>query len=186
MTLLILGLLLWTGAHVFKRVAPGARARLTARMGEKSKGIFAIALGLSVLLMVLGYRQAEWIPVWDPPLWTVHLNNLLNLIAVALFGLGSSKSRLRGKMRHPQLTGFSLWCVAHLLVNGDWASIVLFGSMAVWALAEVALINARTAPPAPFTGGSLKGDIRLGVIALVLYLVITAVHAWLGVWPFPA
>jgi uncharacterized membrane protein len=29
-------------------------------------------------------------------------------------------------MRHPFLTGLSLWALSHLLVNGDLASIVLF------------------------------------------------------------
>lgn len=186
MPLLILGLLLWSVAHSFKRVAPRARARLATRMGDKAKGLFAIALGLSVVLMVIGYRRAEFVAVWYPPEWTVHVNNLLTLVAVVLFGLGASKSRLRGTLRHPQLTGFSLWCVAHLLVNGDAASIVLWGWLLVWAGAEVALINAREPRPERFTGGSAKGDLRLAVISLVLFAVITGVHAWLGVWPFPA
>ena len=33
-------------------------------------------------------------------------------------------------MRHPQLTAVIVWAVAHLLVNGDLASIVLFGDHA--------------------------------------------------------
>ena len=186
MTWLILGLAIWVVAHIFKRVAPAARASMQARAGSASKGVFAGALLLSVVLMVIGYRAAEFVPVWQPPAWTVHLNDLLMLPAIALFGLGSSKSRLRGTLRHPQLSGFATWCVAHLLVNGDVASLVLWGVLLVWALAEIPLINAREPAPPRFEGGSLKGDIRLGVITLVIYAVIAALHAWLGVWPFPS
>ncbi len=183
---LLLGLAIWVAAHMFKRVAPAARAAMQDRIGNASRGIFAVLLVLSVVLMVVGYRAVDFVPVWQPPAWTVHVNNLLMLAAVALFGLGSSKSRLRGTLRHPQLTGFSLWCIAHLLVNGDLASLILWGVLLVWALAEIPLINAREPRPAPFEGGSLAGDIRLGVITLVVYAVIAAIHTWLGYWPFPA
>ncbi len=40
MTLLLLGLALWVGAHLFKRLAPGPRAAL----GNAGKGIVAVLL----------------------------------------------------------------------------------------------------------------------------------------------
>ncbi|SFG46176.1 NnrU protein [Palleronia marisminoris] len=185
MALLILGLALWIAGHVFKRVAPGTRAAMQARIDNASKGVFAVVLVIALILMVIGYRSADFIPVYMPPKWTVHLVDLLMIVAIALFGLGSSKSSLRGKIRHPQLTGLALWAALHLTVNGDLASIVLFGVLLVWALGEMALLNATTPRPEPYTEGSTKGTIRLLVISLILYAVITSVHAWLGYWPFP-
>ena len=182
---LILGLALWWGAHLFKRVAPGPRAAMSRRMGDASKGVFAVLLVTSVVLLVIGFRAAEFVPVWDPPPWTWHVNNLLMLVAVGLFGLGHSKSRLRGSLRHPQLTGFGLWCIAHLLVNGDVASLVLWGALLAWALVEMPLINAQEPSPEPFTGGTVAGDVRLVVITVVLFAVIGVLHGWLGRWPFP-
>ena len=44
MTLLALGLILWIGAHLFKRLAPAARARL----GDPGRGMVAAAIGLGV------------------------------------------------------------------------------------------------------------------------------------------
>ena len=41
--------------------------------------------------------------------------------------------------------------------------------------------NSHTGSP---VGGSLMGDMRLGIIALVLYGVIAAIHTWLGYFPF--
>ncbi len=92
-------------------------------MGDGSKGVIAGAIVLGMVLMVIGYRAADFIPVYDPPAWTRHLNNLLMVISVILFGVGSSKSPMRAWLRHPMLTGFLLWAVAHLLVNGDLASV---------------------------------------------------------------
>lgn len=181
MALLIVGLLIWVGAHIFKRVAPEQRAA----MGDTGKLIVTVALVISLGLMIWGYRAAEFIPVWYPPSFMVHINNLLMLIALFVFGMSATTGRLRGKMRHPQLTAVKIWAVAHLLVNGDLASIILFGGLLAWAVLEVIIIN-RAEPvwdrPQP---GDAKKDILLVVITLVSFVVISAIHAWLGVWPFP-
>ena len=52
---LILGVALWWGAHFFKRVAPDVRASL----GDPGKGAVALALLVSIVLMVIGYRAAD-------------------------------------------------------------------------------------------------------------------------------
>jgi uncharacterized membrane protein len=178
--LLVLGLLIWVGAHIFKRVAPEQRAA----MGEKGKGVVAIALFISLGLMIVGYRGAEFINVWYPPSFMTHINNLLMLVAIFVFGMSATTGRLRGKMRHPQLTSVKIWAVAHLLVNGDLASIILFGGMLAWAVLEVILIN-KAVPvwdrPQP---GEAKRDIILVVITLVVYVVVALIHMWLGVSPF--
>jgi len=179
--ILVLGLLIWMGAHFYKRAAPDHRAA----MGDKGKGVVAVLLFISLGLMIWGYRGAEFIPVWYPPSFLTHVNNLLMLVAVFVFGMSATTGRLRGKMRHPQLTAVKIWAVAHLLVNGDVAAIILFGGLLVWAIAEVIVIN-RAVPvwdrPEP---GEAKKDVVLVVITIVAYLVMTGIHAWLGVWPFP-
>ncbi len=180
MSLLVLGLALWVLAHMFKRVWPEKRESL----GKAGKGITAAVILGGLVLIILGYRAAPYIDVWTPPGFMVHINNLLMLIAVFLYGMSATTGRLRGKMRHPQLTAVIVWSVAHLLVNGDLASVILFGTMLVWASAEIALIN-RAGPwdrPEP---GPAKKDIILVIITLVMFVVITGIHAWLGVWPFP-
>ncbi|SFE30201.1 NnrU family protein [Roseivivax sediminis] len=180
MILLVLGIALWVAAHLFKRVAPERRAA----MGDKGKGAVAVALLVALVLIVLGYRGAPFINVWTPPAFMVHINNLLMLVAVFVYGMSATTGRLRGKMRHPQLTAVKIWAVAHLLVNGDLASIILFGSMLAWAVAEVIVINRSEAWVRPEPGPAKK-DILLVVITLVMFAVITGIHAWLGVWPFP-
>lgn len=178
--ILILGLILWVAAHYFKRLMPDARAA----MGDKGKGLVAVLLLVSLVLIIWGYRGAAFIPVWTPPSFMVHINNLLMLVAVFVYGMSATTGRLRGKMRHPQLTAVKIWAVAHLLVNGDLASILLFGTMLAWAVGSVILINRAGSweRPAP---GDAKKDVLLVVISLVMFAVMVGVHIWLGVWPFP-
>jgi uncharacterized membrane protein len=181
MTLLIAGLALWYAGHFFKRLAPGVRDG----MGNAGKGVAAVLILGGLVAMIMGYRGSDFIPVYDPPFWGVHLTNALMFFVIFLFGLGSSKSPLRSKMRHPMLTGTLLWALSHLLVNGDLHSVILFGGIAVWAVLEMIVINAKEPVYHRFEGGSKAGTVRLAVISVVLYGIIAAIHTWLGVWPFP-
>jgi uncharacterized membrane protein len=186
MTLLIAGLLIWTVAHMFKRTAPAARGEMAAAMGAgPSRGVMALAILAGLILMIIGYRGAPVVPVYDPPRWGIHVNNLLMLAALVLMGAGKSKGRARAWLRHPMLTGVGVWAVAHLLVNGDLASLLLFGWIGAWSVANMALINAREPKWVRPTPGPVSGDIRLMVIAVVLYAAIAAIHTWLGYFPFP-
>ena len=45
--------------------------------------------------------------------------------------------------RHPFLWGVALWALVHLIVNGDLASLILFGSLLVLALGGTAAIDAK-------------------------------------------
>jgi uncharacterized membrane protein len=185
-TLLVLGLVLWTVAHLFKRVAPGARGELAGAVGGgPSRGIMAALILASLVLMVIGYRGAAVVPVYAPPAWGIHVNNLAMLFAVGLIGAGQSKGHARAWLRHPMLTGVIVWAIAHLLVNGDVASLVLFGWLGIWAIASILVINARDPAWARPEPGPISGDIRLVVITVVIYAVIAGVHIWLGYFPFP-
>lgn len=185
MTLLILGLILWIAAHYFKRLMPAQRAAL----GNPGKGIVAVGIVAGLILMILGYRGAEFIPVWSPPSFTIHITNLLMLLALWVYGSSAAKGAKAWpayKMRHPQLTGFKIWAFAHLLVNGDLASLILFGGLLAWAVGEVILINKAEPNWTPPEPAGRATYIRLTVITVVLFGVIAAIHTWLGYYPFPS
>ncbi len=184
MSWLVLGLLLWAGAHLWKRAAPGSRAALQARLGEASKGVVGALILAGLVLMVVGYQRADFVHVWAPPPFLTHLNNLLMLLAVWLFVLSAAETRIAARIRHPQLTAVKTWAVAHLLVNGDLASIVLFGGLLAWAVVEVVLIN-RAGPAGPARPRPIRGAVPALAITAVVFSATAAVHGWLGVWPFP-
>jgi uncharacterized membrane protein len=180
MALIVLGLALWWAAHLFKRLAPGPRARL----GDPGKGLVAVGVVAGVVLMVIGYRGVEHIDLWYPPAFLTHVNNLLMLFAVYLYAASGMRTRITRVIRHPQLTAVKTWAVAHLLVNGDLASVILFGGLLAWAVVEVILIN-RAEPRGPLPEPAPIGK-EIGAIvgAVVVTGAIGWVHNWLGVWPF--
>ena len=186
MTLLILGLALWTAAHVYKRLAPEGRARLSEKMGEGSKGVFAVLILLSVVLMVIGYKTADGPVWWGRNAALVGINNLLMLLAVYLFAASGARTRITRVIKNPQLTGFKTWCLAHLLVNGDLASFILFGGLMGWAVWEVILLKRAGVTPELREAYPAKKEISAIVMTAIVFAVVAFVHNWLGYPPFGA
>ena len=176
MLILILGLLLWSGAHLWKRLAPAQRAAI----GPKGRGLATAGILAGLVLMILGYRMADGAFVWGRHPATVGLNNLLTLFAVYLFAASGMKTAITARIRHPQLTAVKAWAGAHLLVNGDVPSFVLFGGLLAWAVVEVILINRQTPwtrPTGPFPA---RKEIMALVGTVIVYAAIVAVHYLLG------
>lgn len=183
MTLLIIGLALWWAAHLFKRLAPGPRAK----MGDGGKGLVAAMLVLGVVLMVMGYRGADGTVYWGRNPMLVGINNLLMIAAFYAFAASAAngaKIWLGTKLRHPQLTAVIIWAVAHLLVNGDTPSFVLFGGLLVWAIVEVLIINAQEGPWQRPPRAPAKKEIVAVVVTLVVTVVVMGVHFMLGATPW--
>lgn len=176
MILLVLGVLLWVLAHLFRRLAPDMRAR----MGNAGKGAVALALVISVVMMVIGYRSAEGAAFWFRHPATVGINNLLMLAALYFTSPGPKKGALFYKMRHPMLFGFALWTLAHLLVNGDVPSFILFGGLGAWALLEMVVINRAEPNWTPPAKGSIGKDAMFLAISVVLLGAIGWLHSALG------
>ncbi len=179
---LILGVALFAGAHWFKRLMPERRAA----MGEPGKGAVAVALVVAIVLMWWGYRSAPFVSLWFPPLFMTHIANLLVLIAFWFFALSAIPGTMSTRIRHKQLTAVKTWAIAHLLVNGDLASLFLFGGLLAWAVVSVILINKAEPTWDRPANASVRNDVVAFVVGAVLYGVVAWVHMWLGVYPFPA
>ncbi|WP_323035020.1 NnrU family protein [Pararhodobacter sp.] len=179
--LLTAGVLLWAYSHLMKRLTPGLRARMGENGGKMAVSVMSI---IAIYLMVKGYGRAAPIDLWNPPAFMTHINNTLMLIAVFLLGLGYSRGVLRSKMRHPMLGAVKVWALAHLLVNGDLASVILFGGLLAWAVVDMIMINRQTPPWVRPAAGPVINDVLYGVISLLVFGVIAYVHLWLGVSPF--
>ena len=177
MLMLFFGVLLWSLGHLFKRLMPATRER----MGNVGKLVVTLLLIGSIVLMIAGYPQATGSVWWvRQPLW-VSVNNLLMLLAVYLMVSSSLKTRVTGLIRHPQLTAVKAWCVAHLLVNGDAASLVLFGGLLAWAVVTVILTNRQDGKAAIRQSSAGWGLELVGILVTVgLYGAIAYAHGYLG------
>ena len=182
MALLALGIFLWWAAHLFKRAAPGIRQPL----GERGKGIVALGIAAGVVLMILGYRSAEVYDLWLAPDFFRHINNLLVLIAIYMLSPAPKKGVVLNGMRHPQLTGFALWAAAHLLVNSDPASLLLFGGLAAWAIVEIIVINRAEPDWTRPEKGTIAKDAMFFAASIVLMGAIGMIHGYFGPSPFPS
>jgi uncharacterized membrane protein len=174
MSLLVIGLVLFLGAHTFVTLR-GPRAAVVGRIGEwPYKGLIGLVSLVGLILIGYGfarYRASGWIEVWSPPRWTYYVTQLLmwpaSICVVAAYARGNIWRRLK----HPFLVGVKTWAVAHLISNGDLGSIVLFGSFLAWAVYDRISLKRRTDPGAPsIPVGGTRNDIIALVIGTLLYL----------------
>lgn len=178
--LLCLGLALWTGVHFIPSLVPEWRARGVAKLGPGPwKGLFSLLILASLVLIVLGWRGTPPEAIYVPPSWGRHATMALMVIALLLFFAARLTTNLKRLLRHPQLTGVTLWALAHLLSNGEMRSLVLFIGLGAWALLEMVVINRRMGEwvrPAPV---SAARDVILIVMGLVAYGLLLYLHRYI-------
>ncbi|MGJ0507373.1 MAG: NnrU family protein [Methylocystis sp.] len=183
MLILILGLVLFLGVHVFSTLR-GPRAALMEQYGARSyKLAYSTVAVLGLLLIIWGfsrYRAEGLIAVWDPPHWTRHLAMLLVWFAfVAIASRRAPPSRIRGWLRHPTLVALKSWATGHLLVNGDLGGMLLFGSILGFAVYDRIAVKRRGDLGAPRLDAFTKGDaIALGA-GTAVYALILVLHPYL-------
>lgn len=122
------------------------RRYLLGRLGETHYKLgFSAASLIAFGLIVIGMRDAPYTQMWLLPVWW-HLY-VLPILFVAFFFLASCvvPSNMPRLVRHPMSIGVLLLCAAHLLVNDDLASIVLFASFGIFSVIHMCLANQRGA-----------------------------------------
>jgi len=186
MFLLIVGLIIWTIAHLLRSFAKDFRQSLQDKFGNGSKGIIALAIVASLVLMIIGYRGADVKLLWVAPVWMIYVNNILMILALYVYFTTATKpgtAFFMGSLKNPQLTGFKIWAVAHLLVNGDLASVVLFGGLLCWAVVEV-IASKRTVSLVNRDKAPISSPWVHLVLVAAMFILIVALHSWAGRSPF--
>ena len=180
MILLIIGVDLWALAHLFKRLAPQQRAAL----GDRGRKLVALGILAGLVLMVVGYRMADGTVFWGRSPAMTGINNLLMLLSIYLFAASGMKTAIARRLRHPMLMAVKVWAVAHLLVNGDVPSFVLFGSLLIWAVIEMIMINRAGRDWTPPPVAPRRKEMIAVVATLIVYGVVAGIHSALGYVPF--
>jgi uncharacterized membrane protein len=143
MSFLVLGIVVLIGIH-FLPVVPEARDGLIARLGRNGyRALFSVVSLLGLVLVVWGFAKAPVIQIWAPPVWARHLALLLMLPVFPLLLAAYLPGKIKGRVRHPMLAAIKFWALAHLIANGDLASIILFGSFLAFAVVDRILIKRR-------------------------------------------
>ena len=217
-TLLAIPAVIFVGIHTFISGTP-VRGVVVGVIGTRAYlGLFSLGSLAGLMWMILSYRDAPFIPVWHAPAlaWVgILVMPVALLFAIAAYttktpppseGAEGSESRDLavgiGKVtRHPFLWSVVLWSAAHLIVNGDVASLILFGAFLILGLVGPhsidakqrrkdpeawARLNAVTSnlPFAAVLGGRTRVSLseigwwRIGVAA-VLYVALLIAHGWI-------
>lgn len=173
MTILILGLLLFLGVHSVSIVADGWRNRMAQRLGEWTwKGLYSVVAIIGFVLIVWGYGLARQDPtfLYTPPYWLRHVSFLLILPVFPLLLAAYLPGRIQAAVKHPMLVAVKTWALAHLLVNGTVADVVLFGAFLAWAVADRISLKRRAPRPAPALPRSGWNDAIAIAAGLGLYV----------------
>lgn len=186
MWILVLGLVVFFGIHSVRMVAGGFRDAQLAANEKRWKGIYSLLSLLGLALIVWGWiaYRGEAPQVYDPPTWGRHLAMALVWIAFILLAAANMPAgRIRYRVKHPMLAGIGLWAVAHLLSNGDLASLLLFGAFLVYAAVNRVAVIPR-GDPAPAVVKP-RSDLIAAVAGSILYVIFVLwLHQWLfGVSP---
>ena len=182
LAIMILGLAVFLGSHV-SITRRESRAAVIARLGEwPYKGLLSLISLVGIVLIGYGfaaYRAAGMIEVWSPPSWTRHVTVALMWPAAVCVVAAYIPGAIKRTLKHPMLVGVKLWALAHLIANGDLGSIILFGSIILWAGFDRATLKRRSDPGGPpIPVGGVRNDVLAVVIGTLLYLA-------LGFWFHP-
>ncbi len=191
MTYLVLGLVIFLGAHSVRIVADGWRTHMLQRLGEGGwKGLYTAVSLVGFALIIWGFGQARQQPVqlWSPPLAMRHLASLLTLLSFILVTAAYvPRNGIKARLHHPMVLGVKSWALAHLMANGNLAHVVLFGSFLIWAALSFSAARRRDrAAGTQYPPGSLSATLLTLALGTGLWVVFALwLHGLLiGVRPF--
>lgn len=222
---LVLGAICFTGTHL-GIAGTTLRDSAISKLGEGAyRAVFSIVSSAALVWLLMAYKDAPYVATWGILEWWKPIAIILMLPAFLLVVIGLTTPNptsvgQEGRVarlpegivrvtRHPFLIGVGLWAVVHLIANGDVASFIFFGALAITALAGTVSIDAKRrralgrgwqsfaaqtsiVPFAAIAAGRTRfnpGEIAGSqwVAALVAYALMLGGHSHIiGVSPFPS
>ena len=169
MSLMILGLALFLGAHLVP-VFTEVRAAAVGALGDKPyRGAFALTSLVGFALIIWGYIRAGAYAGdfrFAPYPGAIAIAPYVVTLALILFAAANMRGHIRQKLQHPMLIGLILWSGVHLLANGDRRGTVLFGAFLAYGVVDLISAVRRRAVK------EFVPEARFDVIAIVAGLVV--------------
>ncbi len=191
MLVFILGLVLFFANHLVRVIAPGFRQSLVDSFGLTLWRIgYSIVSLVALALLVYGFdlSRAETGILYNPPAFMSHIVLTLMLVATIIFVSGFLPAGyIRAKTKHPIILSIKIWALAHLLVNGETNSVLLFGAFLAWGVILRISVKRRVAAgevALPVFKSAIY-DLASVVIGVAVYAAIVfRLHEWIiGVAP---
>jgi uncharacterized membrane protein len=158
---------------------PNVRQKLIDRFGANVyKAMFAICALGGLVVAIIGKGNAPFVPIWNPAPWSPGLAALLMVAAFVAWAAMALPTNIKRYTRHPMLWGIVLWSAAHLLANGDAASVVFFGAFGLFALYAMWSLNRRGAVKSAIRYPLTK-DLIVVVLGVLVYALFLFAHPYL-------
>ena len=147
MTILLIGLAVFFGLHVFSAVRSREPGRdIKERLGYGPyMGLYSLISIASFVVIVYGFGVARGSSVlYTPPTWLAHINLVLTIPALILLVASQIPAgHIKKATKHPMLLAVKLWALGHLLANGELNSVLLFGSFLAFAVFDRIMVKRR-------------------------------------------
>ena len=173
MALLAVAVLAFSLIHLIAAV-PSAKARLQQALGRAYGPVFGIAATVALVLIVVGWRAAPYVAIYEPPMRARQATVGLLLLAFLCLGVFLFRGRLRQHLRFPLAIAVMLWAIGHLFANGDLASLILFGGLFAYAAAHLGLGLAHGIKPSPEVRSG--HDVLSLIAGVALYVAMVQLH----------
>ena len=132
MTLLIAGLVIFFGIHLFSTFRSRESGKdIRARIGYGPyMGLYSLVSLAGFVMIVYGFGPARSAGIlYAAPSWGQHANWALMVPALILLVASQIPAgHIKRVSKHPMLLAVKLWAVGHLLANGEVNSVLLFGA----------------------------------------------------------
>jgi uncharacterized membrane protein len=178
MTILIIGILLFGGSHLFSVIMTPIRNRLSAWLGESSfKGIYSTVsiVGLGMMFWGYGLTRDNGDSFYVPPLNVRYITMLLVLVGFVLMSASYGKSYLKLWLQNPFSIGVCLWSIAHLIANGKTPVVIIYLTLLFIAAADI--VNNMARGNRPMFEPNAKFDVIAILVGLAVYtLMLFVVH----------
>ncbi|MGH6885942.1 MAG: NnrU family protein, partial [Geminicoccales bacterium] len=201
---------------------------LVDRLGERPYlGLYSVIALIAIVWLSIAYAGAPYVELWPSAAWMAWVPLLLMPVALIFLvsGVSSPNPTAVGApdtldpedaahgilriTRHPVMWAIALFALSHIIANGDFASVISFGTFAALALIGTLLLDRKYAarrgshwrrfaevtsnvPFGAIAAGRQRivfeeiGWPRIGA-AFALYIALLALHTWLfGVSPMGA
>lgn len=160
LAVLFVAALFFVASH-FVLSHPPVRGGLVARLGEKAfRAIHGITALAAIVWLVKAYGAAPYVELWPAANWMRHATLAVMPLAAILLVAGvtvrnptamywhkpEADETIPGILlvtRHPVMWAITLWALAHMVPNGDVASLIFFAAFAALALIGMAAIDRR-------------------------------------------
>jgi uncharacterized membrane protein len=185
MLIFLIGLVIFIGTHSIYILAPGVRDAMIARIGYNPwRGLYSLLSLAGLVLLIYGYGQARLDPVvlFEPPVWARDFAFTLMIVALPLLiaSFFPTPTRIGRFVKHPMLMAVTIWSLAHVLVTGTLAGVLLSAVFFGWALAARFSLLARPMTAPSGAAPNPRNDWIAVLIGIALWAAFLFVlHDWL-------